>query len=291
MRMIRISVVLFLALAFFRPEPGRADAYFNVQNPVILVHGATMGGARLQVGPFDFGEYFQRIPPYLKKIGVNEVGVVELPTDASIEERAAVLKTYLMTNYPARKVNLIGHSLGGLDARYLAGQMKYPAIASITTIATPHRGSPLAAWAVDQMQNKKTWFVLLELFGYDMRGRRFLPELTPEFMQNTFNVRVPNLPGVRYFSVICHAELKDMSLSPLLWMPLYWLRSQNKYPMSQEPTDGLVPVSSQEWGEVLMRTKVDHLGQMNHHTFRFPQDSLSLSIYSNIVRRLMNEGL
>lgn len=46
------------------------------------------------------------------------------------------------------KVNIIGHSKGGLDTRemlYLYPTMK-DKIASITTMATPHRGTALADW-------------------------------------------------------------------------------------------------------------------------------------------------
>lgn len=43
------------------------------------------------------------------------------------------------------KVNIIAHSMGGLDARYLAATLGYaPKIASITTISTPHGGSNIA---------------------------------------------------------------------------------------------------------------------------------------------------
>jgi triacylglycerol lipase len=43
------------------------------------------------------------------------------------------------------KVNIIAHSMGGLDARYLAATLGYaPKIASITTISTPHGGSNVA---------------------------------------------------------------------------------------------------------------------------------------------------
>ena len=43
------------------------------------------------------------------------------------------------------KVNIIAHSMGGLDARYLAATLGYaPKIASITTLSTPHGGSNIA---------------------------------------------------------------------------------------------------------------------------------------------------
>jgi triacylglycerol lipase len=43
------------------------------------------------------------------------------------------------------KVNIIAHSMGGLDARYLASTLGYASkLASITTISTPHKGSNIA---------------------------------------------------------------------------------------------------------------------------------------------------
>jgi len=43
----------------------------------------------------------------------------------------------------ASKVNLIGHSQGGLDARYILGT-KPQVLASVTTVGTPHQGTPVA---------------------------------------------------------------------------------------------------------------------------------------------------
>lgn len=287
-----MAKILFCVLLLLHSSAALADAESTdalaLKYPVVLIHGATMKGARLQIG-IDLGDYFQRLANHLKKVGVNELEIVELPTDASIEERAAVLKTILINKYYGRMINLIGHSLGGLDARYLATSLEYSRIASITTIGTPHHGSPLASWAIKQIQNKGFWYSLFRTFDYDMAGRRFLPELTPEFMREKFNPMVPNRLDIKYYSVVTHANFFDGSLSPVLWFPLMWLRSQSS-PMSSEPNDGMVPASSQEWGEVIVRTKLDHLGQINHHTLRFPQENASKNIYSAIVERLRQDG-
>src|SRR6185295_1663942 len=53
------------------------------------------------------------------------------------------------------KVNLVGHSQGGLDARILASPngLKYgDRIASVTTVATPHRGTKVADAALGLLQ-------------------------------------------------------------------------------------------------------------------------------------------
>jgi triacylglycerol lipase len=54
------------------------------------------------------------------------------------------------------KVNIIAHSMGGLDARHMMfndrdeGQI-HKHVASLTTISTPHWGSPFADWGLKQM--------------------------------------------------------------------------------------------------------------------------------------------
>lgn len=56
-------------------------------------------------------------------------------------ETSAAFQSCLAT----AKVNLVAHSMGGLDARYLASSLGYASkIASITTISTPHGGSAVA---------------------------------------------------------------------------------------------------------------------------------------------------
>jgi triacylglycerol lipase len=71
----------------------------------------------------------------------------------SIAERAAQLRTAIADAIPAatldqgRAVHIIAHSMGGLDARYLIASNGLGCanwIASLTTVSTPHLGSPLA---------------------------------------------------------------------------------------------------------------------------------------------------
>ena len=85
-------------------KPGAA-----VKHPVVLVHGASMGGAYLRVGPLRLGDYFQRLPTFLRELGVQEVGVPHLTTNASIGEQAQVLKNYLNEKFPFRKVNIVDY--------------------------------------------------------------------------------------------------------------------------------------------------------------------------------------
>ena len=257
--------------------------------PVVLVHGASLGGARLVIGPLDYGDYFHELPKYFKDQGI-EVGVPNLPTNASIGERAIILQNYLNQHYKGRKVNIIAHSMGGLDARYLVSILKYPEVASITGVATPHRGSPLADWAFHQCETGGVFYWLLHLFGYDLKYRRFLPELRPDHMKKIFNAKVKDVPGIRYYSVVAWGTPWSWALSPMLYFTHYVIKWQ-KHAMSKEKNDGLVPLSSQAWGTLITRTELDHLAQINHHIMRPSREKESLALYAMIVERLAKDGL
>lgn len=225
-----------------------------------------MGGARLKISFLDFGDYFRHIPEFYQATG-TPVRIVELPTDASIEERAAVLNDFLRTEYKDTKVNIVAHSLGGLDARFAASVLHNQEILTITTIATPHFGSPVADWAMEQNNKRTSWYWLFRLFGYDTKGRRFLPELTTKYMREVFNPRVPNRKDIAYFSVRAAASFSDKTMSYMLWFPAHWM-AEEPSPLLAEGHDGLVPVLSQTWGTVLATVRLDHLGEINHHEWR-----------------------
>ena len=111
-----------------------------MQYPVVLVHGIARN---------DHKEYhaWGRIPDALKEHGID---VYFGNTDAwgGIMNNAELLKETIdsiikHTNY--EKVNIIAHSKGGIDSRYLIWKHQYgDKVASLTTIATPHQGSEIA---------------------------------------------------------------------------------------------------------------------------------------------------
>ena len=260
-----------------------------LKNPIVMVHGATMGGNEVKIGPFSLGTYFKEVPQMYGATG-TDVKVAVLPTDGSIEQRGAVLKTYLDAEFPGRRVNLICHSLGGLDARYAASILNSERIASITTIATPHHGSPLATWAVKSWENEDFWYWTFRLFGYRLETRRFLPELVPENMEKVFNVKVENRPDIRYYSVRSRASFESNTMSWLLWLPEVVMKS-TKSKMLEEGNDGLVPFSSQAWGKVIADVNLDHLGEINHHEFRKDMTDQTLKMYTTIYEHLFDAGL
>ena len=71
----------------------------------------------------------------------------EVPVDAHISERAPRLAQQILERFPKGDIHVIAHSMGGLDTRYLLAKKLLgldQRIKSLSTISTPHRGSPVA---------------------------------------------------------------------------------------------------------------------------------------------------
>ena len=67
----------------------------------------------------------------------------------SVELRAQELAALITTKFPIGQIHVIAHSMGGLDvrcllARNLNGLANQGRIVSLSTISTPHHGSPVA---------------------------------------------------------------------------------------------------------------------------------------------------
>lgn len=77
-----------------------------------------------------------------------------LPTSSILARATRLLEHVEAHRQPGEAIHLVGHSTGGLDARLLASQglelpgreRVLPDIRSVVTLATPHRGTPTAAF-------------------------------------------------------------------------------------------------------------------------------------------------
>ena len=78
---------------------------------------------------------------------------------AAVDTRAENLRVNIqkiLGDSGAEKVNIIAHSMGGLDARHMMFNDRdrgriHERIASLTTISTPHEGSPFADWGLNNI--------------------------------------------------------------------------------------------------------------------------------------------
>ena len=108
--------------------------------PIILVHG-------IVIKDFLFIKAFGKIEKILKKEGYL---VFTSKTDGfgSIENNASILKNQIeeiLEKYQVDKINIIAHSKGGLDSKYMIKNLGMEEkVATLTTLCTPHKGSKIA---------------------------------------------------------------------------------------------------------------------------------------------------
>ena len=238
--------------------------------PVILVHGL-FGFDRIGLPGARF-DYFRGIAKHLATL-VCHAHAVKLPAAASVPERAAALVAAIEAQ-PHGKVDLIAHSLGGLDARYALCKLGLAArVRSLVTIGTPHRGSPIADLMI---KGPLAWpRQLAAAIGMPVPA---LEWLSTESLER-FNAEIQDHPEVRYACVVGGLHKED-SIVPLPLVPGHtYLRKVAGI------NDGLVAVSSQYWGETLAEIEADHFAQVGWrfamgHTFD------AAGLYAFLVARL-----
>lgn len=267
--LLGLGVRWLLRRARARRRPARPSGVPRF--PVVLVHGMC-GFDELSV----FGwrpAYFLGIGQHLADLGVK-VHRAQLPPLASVPDRAAALVRFVR-DLGAERVNLIAHSMGGLDARYAISRLgAADQIASLVTIGTPHHGTPLAD--VVQLQPVRAARALVKRLGL---ASECLDWLTPARMA-AFNREIADHPEVNYASVVCRAGERFLGRNPLLLAPHAFVRWR------AGPNDGLVPAESQRWGEILSEVRADHWAQIGWFTVHDARP-----VYTEIVAHLARAGL
>ncbi|MDR1930130.1 MAG: hypothetical protein LBQ44_05805 [Treponema sp.] len=185
-----------------------------LQYPVILVHGVAIHDRKGLLEPWG------RIPKVLKQYGVN---VFLGNTDAwgDYESNAEILKGTIgkiLETTNREKVNIIAHSKGGIDSRYLIWRYGFGAkIASLTTLSTPHHGSEIADLIYKQKiihtrHGRKIIEVFSKLYG-DKNPNMYnvTYQLTTGHMKG-FNEKVKPDPRVYYqnFCVLMNNAFDDL---------------------------------------------------------------------------------
>ena len=226
------------------PVPGPAPR--GAPLPVVLVHGL-FGFDRIGVPGARF-DYFRGIAGHLRSLGCTATAV-KLPMMSAVPARAKALVAAIDA-LPYERIDLIAHSLGGLDARYALAHLGLASrVRSLVTIGTPHHGSPIADLF---HEGQLDWLRrLVSVLGLPITALEWLSSSALE----KFNREVPDVPGVRYACVV--GGLRDNSPIPLPLVASHaWLRR------IAGPNDGVVPVTSQFWGETLAEIEADHFAQI-----------------------------
>ncbi|KAF1954528.1 alpha/beta-hydrolase [Byssothecium circinans] len=214
------------------------DHYDTPKHTIILAHGL-LGFDELRLaGQFLPGiQYWRGITEALSQKGI-EVIVAAVPPSGSIEARAQRLAESIQEKAKGKDVNIIA----GLDARYMLSRLRPDnvKVLSLTTIASPHRGSAFADYMFDSIgpHQVRRIYKVMEYFGLETGA---FSQLTRNFMQGEFNDKTPDVDGIKYYSY-------GASLEPSAWSVFAKSHSIIKE-MEGGLNDGLVSVSSSQWGQ------------------------------------------
>jgi triacylglycerol lipase len=200
-----------------------------------------------------------------------EVHRPRVPSYASIAARAEELAR-VVQQIRARKVNIIAHSMGGLDARYAITRLGLAdRVASLITVGTPHLGTPVADLGARLAELLKLKALLGRVVDVDA-----FHDLTTARMER-FNQDVADAPGVAYASVV--ARIDRGRAHPLLWATHAYLTERSG------DNDGVVPSASQRWGEVVQEIEADHWAQIG-----WSPGFDTLGFYEELLRELRGRG-
>lgn len=199
----------------------------------------------------------------------------------------------LIDTYNFKKLNIVAHSMGGLDLRYALTHTDIAEhVASLTTIATPHRGTSLAEFVLDTPDKfKEKLGEFFNWFGDSMYPKSksdavgAVQQLTRTYIHDTFNPSNPDRNDLLYFSY--SAAVGRGTEQPL--NPIY--RYQNNIIFENEGlNDTFVSVESAKWGEHISTIPLSHLEQLK---VQVGKDRIPLveNFWMDMARTLAEKGL
>jgi triacylglycerol lipase len=260
---------------------------------IILVHGILGFAKRFGI------DYFRSLPQHFRESGLR-VFAAELNPTEGIEFRGAQLRDQIQAAFNAgtleagQKTHIIAHSLGGLDSRFILSPgnpnpLQVP-VRSLTTIGTPHRGTPVA----DAIENPAALLPFphlpfvkmpnllepaLNALGISLNGLR---DLTTRSCQ-VFSEKFPDNPGVSYFSSAGSGRGGfPQTCAAFLLFHQYTLAAKG------QENDGMVPVASAQWGTFDPSTWPGDHGEMigyNLDNLLVPPAFNHVAKYDQIVAR------
>jgi triacylglycerol lipase len=246
-------------------------------HPIILAHGITrpdyiidfikrklnVQGVSLVSDKF---HYFKGIASFLRHHGF-EAYHTSVSFAADVETRAQDLTreiNKILANTGHQKVHIIGHSMGGLDARHMIvnHNMAYK-VASLTTIGTPHLGASVADWF---MENGR-WHKFFNTMGKVINLEGFKSLTTAACRQFNDFARDRETSNSVVYQVYASAQKRELTF------PLFQKTWQVTYDKEGD-NEGLVSVRSQKWEERLAG-KNGAAKIVKQHDFPMPADHVN----------------
>ena len=209
--------------------------------PIILAHG--IAAKQLKVL-----NAFGKIGSELEKEGYK-VYIADTDGFGSIESNAEQLKHFineLKEKHGYEKVNIIAHSKGGLDAKYMITKLDMEnSVASLTTLCTPHQGSIIASkiWTLP-MPIKK-----IIAFWIDMFYCLFCGDKHPDSLRACQQLRASNTSEDTLqfsYKVYCQSYSTTIGKANDCFIMALPMKLQHHYEIYDN--DGLVSEESARFG-------------------------------------------
>ncbi|MCP4138239.1 MAG: alpha/beta hydrolase [bacterium] len=250
------KIFLFsLLVLFIQTGLLAADEKCSTNYPVVLAHGFAANE-----GMYGFLNYFYGIEEALEDEGavvyVTTVNCMDNTMNKAIEFRKQVLEILAITN--KSKVNIIGHSHGGIYSRYAITNLTNKNnennfgdhVASLTSLDSPHRGSSGPDIVVNLLSDRGEEifgnvldFIYGNIVGDDNpNSAENCYEMQTEYMENVFNPATPDIAGVYYQSWA--GKIKYISAGNS-WASFLW----PAIGLNEGANDGCVSVYSAKWGD------------------------------------------
>jgi triacylglycerol lipase len=219
---------------------------------VIILHHGLLGGG-MQLGNLKWVS-FRMIDTAIAQKG-HQVYVSAVHPTASVQKRARQLQKWmlsLLAEFNSEPVILVAHSMGGLDARFMLTELGMARrVSALITVCAPHRGTSWADWVLENVGRKCRGLEVARKLRLEVGA---LADLTCEQCEK-FNEQVPNVKGVKYYSVSASRPAKEM--------PAFARFSHLIISKNEGANDGLVSVRSAKWGTHLTTWHADHWQTVN----------------------------
>jgi len=257
--------------------------------PVLLCHG--YGGFSMLISPSPMHESCMRLRERaIHAFAPNIVpyAVIEIRAEQWVE---VIHK--LQNQYGYEKMNVVAHSMAGLDMRYAITHLNIAdSVASLTTVASPHRGTNLAELVLTAPDTiKERLGELADWFGESIfpseksNAVAAVQQLTREYVTEKFNPNTPDLEDIPLFSY--SAAVGKGTDEPL--NPIYRLQNQLIY-QNEGVNDSFVSVESAKWGKHLKTLDISHLEQIDIQVSKERKPKVD-AFWNHLVKNLKENGL
>ncbi|MGB9180320.1 MAG: alpha/beta fold hydrolase [Pyrinomonadaceae bacterium] len=229
-----------------------------------FIHNLAIFG--LDVGDAtDQGNYFKGIRTFLRSKGFD-VHSTRVSFAAGVDVRSEDLRNEvnrILAETGKEKVHIIGHSMGGMDARHMIVEKGMAQkVASLTTIGTPHNGTSFADWGIAHGGDEIVKIIskVIHIEG--------LKDLTRDACRK-FNDAARNAEASNDVVYKTYAATEDLltTFTPLQlsWQIIHKEEGEN---------DGLVPLTSQQWQSEL-KGDDGRVKKIEQKKFKVPGDHLN----------------